>query len=191
LRIDVTDYRSTDLAVYADIPISLEVHRVLDVVQLQNGLGGFAFSERQLDNPFVKDYDSIEIPLKWPESFDMTNWVFFIAYLNGVPVGGATVAFDSSELVMLEARRDLAVLWDIRVVPNERGHGLGTALFHAAEEWAREKGCRQFKVETQNINVPACRFYSKQGCVLGAVHRFAYPEFPDEVQLLWYKDLAK
>jgi hypothetical protein len=51
------------------------------------------------------------------------------------------------------------------------------------------KGCFRLKVETQNINVPACRFYVKQGCVLGAIHRFAYPEFPDEAQLLWYKDL--
>jgi hypothetical protein len=52
---------------------------------------------------------------------------------------------------------------------------------------ARE--CRQLKVETQNINVPACRFYARQGCVLGVIDRFAYPTLPDEVQLLWYKDL--
>jgi GNAT superfamily N-acetyltransferase len=190
LRIEITDYRSTDLAMYARIPISLEVNRVLGVVPLQGGLGGFAFSERQLDQSFVKDYDVIESPLKWPESFDMTNWAFFIAYSNGVPVGGATVAVDTSELVMLESRRDLALLWDIRVSPNKRRRGVGTKLFQAAEEWAKTKGCRQLKVETQNVNVPACRFYSKQGCLLGAVHRFAYPEFPDEVQLLWYKDLV-
>ena len=36
---------------------------------------------------------------------------------------------------------------------------------------------------------PACRFYAKQGCELAAIHRFAYPELPNEVQLLWYKDL--
>ena len=34
------------------------------------------------------------------------------------------------------------------------------------------------KVVTQNINVPACRFYMKQGCVPGAIDRFAYPDFP-------------
>jgi len=39
------------------------------------------------------------------------------------------------------------------------------------------------KVETQNINVPACRFYAKQGCVLRAVHPHAYSEFPDEAQV--------
>ncbi len=39
------------------------------------------------------------------------------------------------------------------------------------------------------INVPACRFYAKQGCVLGAIDRYAYPDHPDEVQLLWYKEI--
>jgi len=45
-------------------------------------------------------------------------------------------------------------------------------------------------VETQNVNVPACRFYVSQGCYLGAIRRFAYAELPDEVQLLWYRDLS-
>jgi hypothetical protein len=50
--------------------------------------------------------------------------------------------------------------------------------------------CRKLKVETQNINVPACRFYASQGCVLAAVNRMAYREPQDEIQLLWYKDLS-
>ncbi|MGZ8471829.1 MAG: hypothetical protein ACXWZ7_20745 [Gemmatirosa sp.] len=45
-------------------------------------------------------------------------------------------------------------------------------------------------METQNVNVAACRFYAHQGCILGAVHRFAYPTLPDEAQLLWYRRLA-
>lgn len=36
---------------------------------------------------------------------------------------------------------------------------------------------------------PACRFYARQGCTLGALHRYAYPTLPDEAQLLWYKPL--
>jgi hypothetical protein len=27
------------------------------------------------------------------------------------------------------------------------------------------------------------------GCVLGAIHRHAYPDLPDETQLLWYRAL--
>lgn len=65
-----------------------------------------------------------------------------------------------------------------------RGHGVGAALFSAAEKWALARGAAWLKVETQSVNVPACRFYARQGCVLGAVHRFAYPALPDEMQLL-------
>jgi GNAT superfamily N-acetyltransferase len=91
---------------------------------------------------------------------------------------------------MLEGRDDIALLWDIRVAPTARRRGVGAALFRAAEAWARARGAAWLKVETQNVNAPACRFYVRQGCTLGAVHRFAYPALPDEVQLLWYKRLV-
>jgi GNAT superfamily N-acetyltransferase len=90
---------------------------------------------------------------------------------------------------MLEGRSDLTVLWDIRVSPDVRGTGIGSRLVQSSEAWAISKGCRQLKVETQNINVPACAFYQAQGFILKAVDRFAYPELPGEIQLLWYKDL--
>jgi hypothetical protein len=66
---------------------------------------------------------------------------------------------------------------------------VGSALFQAAETWARTQGCLQLKVETQTINLPACRFYGRHGCVLKAAHPDAYPALPQEIQLLWYKDL--
>ena len=81
--------------------------------------------------------------------------------------------------------------WDIRVVPTYRRRGVGAALFEAAEAWALEKDCRWLKVETQNINMAACRFYERCGCVLRSVRGGAYPECPDEVELLWYKALVQ
>jgi hypothetical protein len=49
------------------------------------------------------------------------------------------------------------------------------------------------KIETQNINVDACRFYARMGCELGAIHRRAYitalAELAKEAMLLWYFDL--
>jgi GNAT superfamily N-acetyltransferase len=90
---------------------------------------------------------------------------------------------------MLEGRRDIAAVWDIRVHPDRRGCGIGSMLFEAATEWAKKRECRILKVETQNINVPACRFYAARGCVLGSLDCFAYAELPHEVQLMWYKTL--
>jgi hypothetical protein len=33
-----------------------------------------------------------------------------------------------------------------------------------------------------------CGFYARHGCELRAAHP-AYPDLPNEIQLLWYKDL--
>lgn len=177
----------------ARIPISFEVESVFDVSAPGGGLGGLILSERRLDAPYVKDYDTAggEHPAKWAERFDVSHWGLIGAHSNGVRVGGAVVAFNTQGVDMLEGRRDLAVLWDIRVSPGARGQGVGFALFRAVEAWAAARGCRQLKIETQNINVSACKFYARQGCVLGVINRFAYREFPDEVQLLWYKTLPR
>ena len=81
-------------------------------------------------------------------------------------------------------------LWDLRVAAEFRHRGVASALLAAAEEWAHAQEIRSIMVETQDINVPACRFYARQGFVLGAVNRGAYPDLPHEVQLLWYKPAA-
>lgn len=158
-----------------------------------NGPGEFVLTERRLDVPYLKDYDSIngEEPAQWARRFDMSNWVLFTARVEGDRIGGAVVAFNTPGLIMLEDREDLAILWDKRVSPELRGQqGVGSALLREVEACARAKGCQQLKVETQNINVAACRFYACQGRVLGAVNHLTYPELPNEVQLLWYKDLS-
>jgi streptothricin acetyltransferase len=48
------------------------------------------------------------------------------------------------------------------------------------------------KVETQNVNVPACRFYQRMDCQWGEIRRFGYAAVPavaQEVMLNWYLDL--
>ena len=76
--------------------------------------------------------------------------------------------------------------------PAHRRQGLGATLFNRARDWARERGCAQLKIETQNVNVGDCRFYRAQGCHLGEINRYAYWEHPQvshEVMLIWYLDL--
>jgi GNAT superfamily N-acetyltransferase len=179
MEIEITEEPMTALAAYAQVPIAFEVRSVLDV----------GLKERALEVPFIKDFD--EGPDDWAKSFDLSNWGLIAARSRGQRVGGAVIAFNTPGVTMLEGRSDLAVLWDIRVTPAARGKGVGSALFRAVEAWAIARGCRQLKIETQNINVSACRFYERQGCVLGGVQRLAYPDHPDEIQLLWYKELWK
>jgi GNAT superfamily N-acetyltransferase len=190
LAIEIVEETSTALVDYSRISIAFQVSEIVDVAASATG-SGFSMSETALSLPYVKDYDAIagEGPCQWPQRFDLSNWGLLAAHLGGQRLGGAAVAFDTPGLDMLEGRCDLAVLWDIRVAPEARGRGIGALLFRAAEGWARARGCRVLKIETQNTNAPACRFYARQGCALGAIRPFAYPQFPNEVQMLWQKDL--
>lgn len=180
-----------EVARLADVSIAFEVRSAFDVVR--NGVrpADVELVERSVDPPYVKDYDSYdgEGPAAWSHAFDLTHWAWISAFLGESRVGGAVIAFNTPYVDLLEGRTDLAVLWDLRVAPSLRGHGVGARLFRAAEVWARARGCAQLKVETQNVNVPACRFYARMGCVLRGVDARAYPNLPDEIQLLWYRDL--
>lgn len=203
--IEITEEPAAALAAYGDVPIAFTVRAVLAVEPVEGGLGGLRLTERAVGRPYVKDYDAdpAHRPPAWPATLDVSRWGFLAAYAatetgDGARradrprrerVGGAAVAWQTPGLAMTQGRPDLAVLWDVRVAPAWRGRGAGTTLFGAAARWAAARGARHLAIKTQNVNVAACRFYARQGCTLGAVHRLAYPEAPDEAQLLWYLTL--
>lgn len=191
MPVDVTEDLSKDVTAYASVPIAFEAHTRFDVSTPESGLTGIRLVERHLEAPFHKDYDwhAGSHPTEWPARFDIANWGMLVARDSGRRVGGAVVAWQTPGLDILEGRADLAALWDIRVMPEMRGRRIGSALLGAAETWAAARGARSMKIETQNVNPEACRFYSARGYTLGGINRFAYDELPDEVQLLWYREL--
>ncbi|MDA3838145.1 MAG: GNAT family N-acetyltransferase [Candidatus Delongbacteria bacterium] len=136
--------------------------------------------------PFTKDYDEYESPFKWVEKWDISNWCIFKAEINNQYVAGAVIAFNTNGVNMLEGRDDIAVLWDIRVSPDHRGQGIGEELFKEAVKFAKEKKCEFLKIETQNINVNACKFYKKIGCYLGKYSIHEYKDLSDEIMMMWY-----
>jgi GNAT superfamily N-acetyltransferase len=172
---------------YSRIPIRFTVHSRLRIPDSVDDPS--AFVEVPVE-PFVKDYDSIdgEGPLSWAGQFNLENWRLIAAYEGSRLIGGAA-AIKCPGIDLLEGLDDAASIWDIRVEPDFRGKGVGARLFDEAETWARNQGCRQLVVETQDINVPACRFYEKMGCTLVSVNRHAYIPHLDEIQLIWAKQL--
>lgn len=176
---------------YEKISIAFPVERIFRVELLDNGLSGVKLFEETLETPFVKDYDAIEDnkPTDLAKQFDLSNWAIFSAFDGEKRIGGAIVAWKTPEALMLENRDDLACLWDLRVEEKYRGKGVGKMLFDQTVDWAKSKNCRLLKIETQNINVSACRFYERQNCELGVINRFAYPELMNETQLIWYRKL--
>src|SRR4030095_5427330 len=192
MEFEICEESVSTISEHCNVSIAFEYDRILELTMVDNGLGGFLLDARHLPVPQVKDYDAVasERPSSWADQFDLSSWGFLVARSHGERIGGAVIAFDSEGVQMLERRRDLAVLWDIRVAPTFRGQGVGASLFQAAEQWSVERKCSQLKIETQNTNYAACRFYMRQGCELGVINRLAYPDVPNEVQLLWYKDLS-
>jgi GNAT superfamily N-acetyltransferase len=183
---EIVEETTEVLPEYGRIPISFEVRSVFDVQLLDGGLKGMRLTERSISRPCVKDYDAIkgEGPARWASRWDISNWGVISAFAGGARIGG-----DTPGVHKLEGRRDIAVLWDIRVAPPYRGKGIGGMLIEAAVAWAKRHNCRMLKAETQSINVPACRFYAKHGFALGVVNRYSYTELPDEVELVWYRGL--
>jgi ribosomal protein S18 acetylase RimI-like enzyme len=55
------------------------------------------------------------------------------------------------------------VLWHLYVAPAVRGRGLGTTLLESVIGYARGVKARCVWLETQNVNVPAIRFYGQRG----------------------------
>jgi GNAT superfamily N-acetyltransferase len=193
MEIAILPVNAETLVEYSTISSRFEVGLRLVIELLYDGLGGIVFHEENVEPPYIKDYDRLkgEGTTRWPKRFNTDNWGMFIAREGGKPVGGAVAAFRTPEVYLLDAREDLVLLWDIRVQPERRRCGIGAALFAEVVRWSRERGCTRLKVETQNVNVPACRFYVRQGCKLAEIGRFHYaePQVADEVMLIWYLDI--
>ena len=186
MHLEIRHESPAHLDAYARVPIAFLVRDVFDDTAIARLRRGEDPSSAPIAVPYLKDYDAHpgNDPTAWPLQFDATSLIILSAYVDDQRVGGAT-------LVVNEGQSERAILWDLRVVPHERRHGIGAALLRAVEHAAAELGARQLQVETQQINVPACRFYLRHGFSLDAVHHDAYPDLPTEVQLLWTKSLAR
>jgi hypothetical protein len=100
LRIETERVPSSLLVEYAAILIAFEVASVLsarDVADKQ-----FVLTESSLDSPYVENYDALgDGPLHWAMQFDTSQWALLLARAEGRSLGGATVAFRSSQLDIL------------------------------------------------------------------------------------------
>ena len=169
---------------YAEVSIAFTVVSKMIAEPKGEGNVGWDLREVSVDPPYVKDYDEGEPPTLRP-NWDTSSWRIVSAFVGQERVGGAMVACRTAGSDFLEARSDLAALWDIRVAPEWRGNAIGTGLFAKVLEYAKSIGCVELKIETQDVNVGACRFYAKQGCTLTEVNPDAYPGWPGETELIW------
>ncbi len=90
--------------------------------------------------------------------FNVTTLPCLVADVDGAPTGLVAMAHARGEtvIVLLEA--------------GTPGRGIGRALLLAAIDAAREAGSRRVWLTTTNDNVPALRFYLREGMRLVAIH---------------------
>lgn len=193
MKLTIVEEPSSRLAEYAQLSIGFTVAEVFDeaaLVALRDDATARAVA---VSTPYWKDYDSYPggHPSEWPQRFDLARWTILAAYDGVRRVGGAIVIVDDPQIDLLRDCPDCALVWDLRVAPDARRQGIGTALLEAVERRSRERGARSLRVETQDVNVAACRLYHRHGFRLERIAPGAYPELPNEVQLLWHKPLNR
>lgn len=95
----------------------------------------------------------------------------------------------SGQVILRKNWNHYAYIEDIVVDIHFRRRGIGRALMQEAIAWAKSKQLPGIMLETQDINVAACRFYESCGFKLGGMDRFLYKVISigsDEIALYWY-----
>lgn len=129
-------------------------------------------------SPFVHAYAQDEIDLNG--CIRSRDGVVFLAYADGEIAG---------QVIVTKWWNLFAYIADLAVDPAFRGRGIATALMTAAERWARENGYPGLMLETQDHNVPACKFYETYGFTIGGFDLYAYKGINKdtrEIPLYWY-----
>ena len=176
---------------YDKVSMIVNVCTEYKIKRIDNGLGGLVFEEISVE-PYIKDLSVYNRVMEFKNKFNITNWRFYMAFDDDTPIGAMTVAGKTNGLDMLYGREDACVLWDIRVIDSYKRKGIGQKLLEMGILNAKKDGYKQMIIECQNNNVPACKFYQKQGAVLSKIDMYAYfleSEIKNEIQLIWYLDI--
>jgi streptothricin acetyltransferase len=147
------------------------------------------FTERPFATPFTKEkgyrYDTDQLEMTRYRLEQSKNALVMVAEAEGRLV--AILEVES------EPWRNTALVWALFVDKAWRGQGVGAKLLREAEKWAKRKRLRAVVLETQTNNIPAIRFYEKQGYAIAGFDRYFYTNQDvenKEVALFMYKTIA-
>lgn len=117
--------------------------------------------------------------LDWNQYINQEDKMLYLAYIDHKCVGQIRVIRDWNRFCYIE---------NIATTKEYRGYGIGKKLLEMAEEWAKQQGLIGMSLEAQDDNLIACRFYVKQGFVLGGVDTLKQSYTPNiDATLYWYK----
>jgi streptothricin acetyltransferase len=141
--------------------------------------GVFHYHLKDIEKSYTKSYGN--------DDFDYTTYIdnpekiVYLVYAGNSPAG---------QIILRRNWNKYAYIEDIRIGSEYRRTGIGTRLMETALEWAKIGHMPGIMLETQDINVPACKFYESCGFELGGVDVYLYKGVTpviDEIALYWYK----
>ena len=128
--------------------------------------------------PYTKQYELEKVDLA--PYIDNPDRTIFFAYVDDELAG---------QISVFKNWNDYAYIDHLAVNENYRGQGIGRALMERAIEWAKARGFSGITLETQDNNVPACRFYASCGFELRGFDTYLYKAqdpASNEIALFWY-----
>lgn len=121
--------------------------------------------------------------LDWSAYIDSNEKIVLLAFHEDACIGQIRLVKDWNRFAYIE---------NIAVKKNFRKSGVGHLLLEAAEAWAKEQSLIGLSLEAQNDNLIACRFYVKEGFVLGGVDTLKQSANSNiDLTLYWYKLFEK
>jgi len=136
----------------------------------------WTYTEEIFPEPYVKRYENDEVDSSYIEG---KGKAIFLFYDDNNCIGNLKLRSNWNGFALIE---------DITVARNHRQQGIGGVLLKKAAEWARQNNLIGLMLETQDVNLSACRFYAKNNFVIGAVDTMLYSNFPtaNEKAIFWY-----
>jgi len=143
--------------------------------------GAWSYEEELYDTP-----SEIRFPddkLDWSAYIDSNEKIVLLAFHEDACIGQIRLVKDWNRFAYIE---------NIAVKKDFRKSGVGHLLLEAAETWAKEQSLIGLSLEAQNDNLIACRFYVKEGFVLGGVDTLKQSANSNiDLTLYWYKLFEK
>ena len=140
--------------------------------------GIWSATEEIFDEPYEKTYD---------DDFSYIN----IDFINNDDVAVFLYFCDNTyagNIILWKNWNKDCYIENIDVRRDFRRQGIGKKLIEQAVIWSKERYLKGLRLETQDINLIACRFYQRCGFTLGSVDTLLYRNFDnyDEKALFWY-----
>lgn len=129
---------------------------------------------------YTKKYESGRMVNDYTDYLNHPTQTIFFALVEGVVVG---------KIIIKEYWNNYAYIDFIIVDLQYRKFGIGRKLINEAKVWAKRHDMKGIMLETQNINVKACKFYESCGFKIGGVDQYLYKGLHNdtsEIALFYY-----